>query len=98
MNRAQLNLLDSHDVPRALHSLNGDLKALKLALLLLFLQPGAPCIYYGTEAGLAGGPNSGQVQRARSQPAVKHFPGMKTGLPIWALTSSNSLNSGATMR
>ncbi|WP_413297690.1 glycoside hydrolase family 13 protein [Synechococcus sp. MIT S9452] len=58
VNRAQLNLLDSHDVPRALHSLNGDLKALKLALLLLFLQPGAPCIYYGTEAGLAGGPNS----------------------------------------
>ena len=58
MNRAQLNLLDSHDVPRALHSLNGDLKALKLALLLLFLQPGAPCIYYGTEAGLAGGPSS----------------------------------------
>ena len=58
VNRAQLNLLDSHDVPRALHSLNGDLKALKLALLLLFLQPGAPCIYYGTEAGLAGGPDS----------------------------------------
>ena len=31
---------------------------MKLALLLLFLQPGAPCIYYGTEAGLAGGPSS----------------------------------------
>ena len=58
VNRAQLNLLDSHDVPRALHSLNSDLKALKLALLLLFLQAGAPCIYYGTEAGLAGGPSS----------------------------------------
>ena len=29
---------------------------MKLALLLLFLQPGAPCLYYGTEAGLAGGP------------------------------------------
>ena len=58
VHRAQLNLLDSHDVPRALHSLNGDLKALKLGLLLLFLQPGAPCIYYGTEAGLAGGPDS----------------------------------------
>ena len=56
VNRAQMNLLDSHDVPRALHSLLGDVKALKLALLLLFLQPGAPCVYYGTEAGLAGGP------------------------------------------
>ena len=39
VNRAQMNLLDSHDVPRALHSLNGDLNAMKLALLLLFLQP-----------------------------------------------------------
>ena len=58
INRAQMNLLDSHDVPRALHSLNGDLNALKLALLLLFLQPGAPCLYYGTETGLAGGPSS----------------------------------------
>ena len=56
VNQAQMNLLDSHDVPRALHSLKGDVNALKLALLLLFLQPGAPCIYYGTEAGLSGGP------------------------------------------
>ena len=54
--QAQMNLLDSHDVPRALHTLLGDIAALKLALLMLFLHPGAPCIYYGTEAGLAGGP------------------------------------------
>ena len=57
VNRAQMNLLDSHDVPRALHTLSGNTAALKLALLLLFLQPGAPCVYYGTEAGLAGGPS-----------------------------------------
>lgn len=56
VNRAQLNLLDSHDVPRALHTLNGNLGSLRLALLLLFLQQGAPCVYYGTEAGLSGGP------------------------------------------
>ncbi len=54
-NCSQLNLLDSHDVPRALHTLDGDVEALKLALLLLFLNPGAPCIYYGTEIGLNGG-------------------------------------------
>ena len=29
--------------------------ALKLALVLLFALPGAPSIYYGTEAGLSGG-------------------------------------------
>jgi neopullulanase len=57
--RAQLNLLDSHDVPRALHMLRGDRRALALALLLLFALPGAPCLYYGTEAGLSGGPDPG---------------------------------------
>ena len=55
VNRCQLNLLDSHDVPRALHSLKGDVAALSLALLMLMLQPGAPCLYYGTEVGLEGG-------------------------------------------
>lgn len=59
VNRSQLNLLDSHDVPRALHTLKGDTKALRLALLLLCLQPGAPCLYYGTEMGLSGGPEPG---------------------------------------
>ena len=55
VNQAQLNLLDSHDVPRALHMLQGDVAALRLALLLLFCLPGVPCVYYGTEAGLSGG-------------------------------------------
>ena len=55
INSCQLNLLDSHDVPRALNTLNGDIPALKIALFLMFLQPGAPCIYYGTERELAGG-------------------------------------------
>ncbi|QCH16324.1 glycoside hydrolase family 13 protein [Synechococcus sp. CB0101] len=55
VNQAQLNLLDSHDVPRALHMLQGDVDALKLALVLLFVLPGVPCVYYGTEAGLSGG-------------------------------------------
>lgn len=59
VNRAQLNLLDSHDVPRALHTLQGDTKALSLALVLLVFQLGAPCLYYGTEAGLQGGAEPG---------------------------------------
>ena len=53
--KSHLNLLDSHDVPRALNTLNGDIKALKLALFLLYIQPGATCVYYGTETGLLGG-------------------------------------------
>jgi cyclomaltodextrinase len=55
VNQAQLNLLDSHDVPRALHMLQGDVGALQLALVLLFCLPGVPCLYYGSEAGLCGG-------------------------------------------
>ncbi|MEW6028388.1 MAG: alpha-amylase family glycosyl hydrolase [Chloroflexota bacterium] len=51
---AQLNLLDSHDMPRFLTCVGGDKAALRLALLFLFTYPGAPCIYYGDEIGLDG--------------------------------------------
>lgn len=51
----QLNLLDSHDTPRFLTSVSGDLTALRLALFFMFTYPGAPCIYYGDEIGLDGG-------------------------------------------
>jgi neopullulanase len=51
----QLNLLGSHDTPRALTVLSGDTAALRMATLLQATLPGAPCIYYGDEVGLAGG-------------------------------------------
>jgi neopullulanase len=51
----QLNLLDSHDTPRALSVLGNDREALELAVLLQATLPGAPCIYYGDEVGVAGG-------------------------------------------
>ena len=50
-----LNLLDSHDTPRALWMLGGDKSALRLAVLFQMTMPGAPCIYYGDEIGLSGG-------------------------------------------
>ena len=50
----QLNLLDSHDMPRFLSCVSGDKSALKLAWLLMFTVPGAPCIYYGDEVGVDG--------------------------------------------
>ncbi len=52
---AQLNLLDSHDTSRFLTMARNDLTALKLATLFQMCYPGAPCIYYGDEVGLAGG-------------------------------------------
>jgi cyclomaltodextrinase / maltogenic alpha-amylase / neopullulanase len=53
--KAQLNLLDSHDTARFLSIARGDVEALKLALACMLTLPGAPCIYYGDEIGLAGG-------------------------------------------
>jgi cyclomaltodextrinase len=52
---AQLNLIGSHDTPRALTVLCGDRLGVRMAFLLLMTFPGAPCIYYGDELGLAGG-------------------------------------------
>ena len=53
--QAQLNLLDSHDMPRFLSLARGDKTAVKLATLFQMTYPGAPCVYYGDEIGLEGG-------------------------------------------
>ncbi|PNY82266.1 glycoside hydrolase family 13 protein [Deinococcus koreensis] len=55
--RAQLNLLDSHDTARYLTAVGGDSGAYRLALTFLMTSVGAPCIYYGDEIGLSGGPD-----------------------------------------
>jgi neopullulanase len=57
INSVQFNLLDSHDTPRFLTTSGNDLTALKLGWLFLFTYVGAPCIYYGDEIGLSGGPD-----------------------------------------
>lgn len=49
----QFNLLDSHDVPRALMRLGENKAKLRAALTLLMGYPGVPCLYYGTEIGLS---------------------------------------------
>jgi glycosidase len=54
-NRAAFNLLDSHDTDRALTRAGGSKLALRNAFTMLFLLPGAPCLYYGTETGMEGG-------------------------------------------
>ena len=50
----QMNLLDSHDTPRFLSIVGGDVTSLRLALTILMTLPGAPTIYYGDEIGLTG--------------------------------------------
>lgn len=54
---AQLNLIGSHDTPRFRTLAGGDLAAVRLATILQATLPGAPCIYYGDEIGMEGGPD-----------------------------------------
>ncbi len=57
VNRNMLNLLDSHDTSRFITMIKGDRKVMKEALAMLFFYIGTPCIYYGTEILLPGGPD-----------------------------------------
>lgn len=50
----QLNLLDSHDVPRFLSLCEGDIARWRLACILLMLMPGAASLFYGDEQEIAG--------------------------------------------
>jgi neopullulanase len=61
---AQLNLLDSHDMPRFLSLAGGDRDSQRLAALFQMTYPGAPCIYYGDEIGMSSGV-SRQVESTR---------------------------------
>jgi cyclomaltodextrinase len=51
---AMLTLLDTHDTPRFITMAGGDAASLRLGWLVLMTMPGAPCIFYGDEIGLAG--------------------------------------------
>lgn len=50
----QLNLLDSHDVPRFLSLCCKNPSRWKLACILLMLMPGVPSLFYGDEQGIEG--------------------------------------------
>ncbi len=54
---AQLNLLGSHDTPRFRNVVGGDESAFQLAHLFQMTYVGVPCIYYGDEIGMHGGPD-----------------------------------------
>jgi neopullulanase len=53
----QFNLIGSHDSPRARSVMGGDPIRLRLAALLQLTLPGTPCIYYGDEIAMRGGPD-----------------------------------------
>ena len=49
------NLIDSHDTPRALTVVGGDIRKMKALVGLQMTFIGAPMIYYGDEIGMLGG-------------------------------------------
>jgi cyclomaltodextrinase / maltogenic alpha-amylase / neopullulanase len=49
-----LNVLGTHDMPRVRTLCGNDEPAVRMAMLLATLLPGAPSIYYGDEIGMAG--------------------------------------------
>ena len=55
-NDVMFNLLDSHDTERLMNRFH-DLDLFYQQLAVLFTLPGSPCIYYGTEIALEGGPD-----------------------------------------
>jgi neopullulanase len=52
--RSMLNVISTHDTPRFRSMAGGDAASLRLGWLALLSMPGAPCIYYGDEIGMAG--------------------------------------------
>ena len=54
VNDMMLNLLDCHDTVRFLTGVKEDRDALNAALCLLYLFPGAPSVFYGTEVYTTG--------------------------------------------
>ena len=71
----QLNLLGSHDAPRIRTVLGGDIARVGLAVLLQATLPGAPCLYYGDEIGLAGG-NDPECRGAFAWDRTRWAPGL----------------------
>ncbi len=63
-----INFIDNHDVPRFLYELrkrpaSESQALLHNAILFTFAAQGVPCLYYGTEQGLAGGNDPANRER-----------------------------------
>lgn len=54
-NKMALNFLDNHDTPRFFRFTGGNKDKLLCALCAVFVFPGMPCVFYGTELPLDGG-------------------------------------------
>ena len=53
-NDVLFNLLDSHDTDRLMHRVGNDLDVFYQQLAILYVMPGCPCVFYGTEIAMEG--------------------------------------------
>ncbi len=79
---ALMNLISSHDSPRMLALLNGDVAKVKLVTLLQMTLPGAPSVYYGDEVNVNGG---GDPDNRRVYPWADTGGGMNGQMPDTAM-------------
>lgn len=59
---AQMNMLDSHDVPRFISYCQGDRRRMELAFFYLFMGYGVPSVFYGDENYIEGTEETGYRQ------------------------------------
>lgn len=102
----QLNLLGSHDIHRLHHSPAFDWARYRGAVMLLFLLPGAPSIWYGDEIGVAGDADSVEGCRWPMEWRMEHWDErfrrlyrtlarLKRGEPMLADGAHRFLSTGA---
>jgi glycosidase len=93
-NTMMLNLLDSHDTDRFFTLVSEDEERLHAALALLFVYPGAPCVYYGTEILLPGGYDPDCRRCMDWEAAGSHTSTMELLRNLSALRESMALRYG----
>ncbi|MBE5961438.1 MAG: alpha-glycosidase [Lachnospiraceae bacterium] len=77
---AQMNLLDSHDVPRFLTCCGEDKKKAELAFFYLMMSQGIPSIFYGDEKWVSG---RGEADYRQAMPWGKAEDGFAKQLKKW---------------
>lgn len=70
----QFNLYDSHDTVRLINQADHNLERFLTALAFLYVSPGSPCIYYGTEIALKGGFDPDNRRRMIFEPSPTLHP------------------------
>ncbi|GAB5556243.1 MAG: glycoside hydrolase family 13 protein [Schleiferiaceae bacterium] len=57
-----ITFLDNHDKERFFGEVNGDMDLFKMGMIMLYTTRGIPCLYYGTEIGMAHTDGHGKIR------------------------------------